>query len=273
MTVPLHPSESPFTVAEVRDRASPTGTYIYLWKTLGFGGKTFPNVYGRAASFACRSGTALMTPDVTRCQLYVDDPVISACGPLELAERELSLPLMWWLVLGPILAWSKGSFGTGSHVWIGVKYTPGPYITMELPPDYLRSTLETIEPLCAYAGNVALGTCRSAVGKAARIAYIAPDATPFVSQLWGALAGGLRAAELALPGTSRNQLPARRFMAAARWLSRLIAEALAKHNRSGGSWILKCRIEDRLPLSPRGSFLATPPLGEVAAYSGSAPLR
>ena len=30
MTVPLHPSESPFTVAEVRDPASPTGTYIYL---------------------------------------------------------------------------------------------------------------------------------------------------------------------------------------------------------------------------------------------------
>ena len=201
-TVPLHPSESPFTVAEVRDASSPTGVYIYLWKTLGFGGKTFPNVYARAASFACRSGTALMAPDISRCHLYVDDPALSVCCPIDVAERELSLPLLWWLILGPNMAWSKGSFTPEAHVCIGVKYTPGPYITIELTPEYLRSTLVCLEPLCAYSGIVPIGICRSAVGKAARISYIAPDATTYVSMLWRVLSGGLRASELCLPGNS-----------------------------------------------------------------------
>ena len=93
------------------------------------------------------------------------------------------------------MAWSKGSFNADDRVWIVVKYTPGPYVTMDLTPDYLRNLLVSLEPPCAFAGNVALGICASAMRKAARIAYIAPDATPFVSALWGALAGSLRAAE------------------------------------------------------------------------------
>ena len=50
-------------------------------------------------------------------QLYVDDPALSVCVPIGAAERGLSLPLLWWLVLGPKLAWS---IGTGVHTWIGV---------------------------------------------------------------------------------------------------------------------------------------------------------
>ena len=124
---------------------------------------------------------------------------------------------MWWLVLGPSLAWSKGCIGTAPHEWIGVRYTAGPTETvLELPASFLKSTIECLEPLCAFGGNVPLGLSRSAVGKVARISYIAPDATPYGSMLCGALAGGLRAAEWSLPGTSRNHLPARRFMSAAR---------------------------------------------------------
>ena len=178
-----------------------------------------------------------MAPDITRCQLYVDDPALSACGPIDVCERELSLPLLWWLVLGPNMAWSKGTFTPDEHVWIGLKYTPGPFITMELTPEYLHSTLACLEPLCAYNGNVALGICRSAVGKAASTSYIAPDSTPYVAMLWGALAGGMRASEAGVTGTSRNKLPTRRFMSSARWLRRLILEALSKTDRSGRAWI------------------------------------
>ena len=64
-------------------------------------------------------------------------------------------------------------------------------------------------------------------------------------------------------------------MAAARWLRRLIAEALAKHNRSGGSWILKCRIEDRLPLFTPWfvSCDASPWGGGVVLWLGSTPIE
>ena len=91
-------------MAIVSDPSSPSGTYVYLWRTLGFGGKTFPNVYSRVASFAARTAAALMDQSICRSQLYVDDPAISVIGPLAVAERELSIPLMWWLVLGPSLA-------------------------------------------------------------------------------------------------------------------------------------------------------------------------
>ena len=79
---------------------------------------------------------------MSRSQLYVDDPAISVVGPLAVAEREVSFPLMWWLVLGPSLAWGKASFGAGRHEWVGVRFVPGPHQTvMELPPDYIRSTI------------------------------------------------------------------------------------------------------------------------------------
>ena len=54
--------EQRFTVAEVEDADSATGTFVYIWKTLGFGGKTFPLVYARPASFAARTAQALMDP-------------------------------------------------------------------------------------------------------------------------------------------------------------------------------------------------------------------
>ena len=62
------------------DPSSPTGVYVYVWHTLGFGGKTFPLVYARPASFASRTAQALMDPDRARLQLYVDDPAVSLVG-------------------------------------------------------------------------------------------------------------------------------------------------------------------------------------------------
>ena len=49
------PSEQRFTAAEVVGPDSPTGVFVYVWHTLGFGGKTFPLVYARPASFAAHS--------------------------------------------------------------------------------------------------------------------------------------------------------------------------------------------------------------------------
>jgi hypothetical protein len=134
-------AEQRFTASEVADSSSPSGVYVYVWHTLGFGGKTFPLVYARPASFAARTGQALLCRDRAKLQLYVDDPALALAGSREWALTEGSLPILWWLVLGLKLSWAKGYFGREQHEWIGVLYEmtdKGP--TMELPRSYLANT-------------------------------------------------------------------------------------------------------------------------------------
>ena len=88
-------SEQRFTASKVADTTSPSGMYVYVWHTLGFGGKTFPLVYARPASFAARTGQALLCKDKARLQLYVDDPAIALAGSKKWALTEGSLPILW----------------------------------------------------------------------------------------------------------------------------------------------------------------------------------
>ena len=113
------PGEQRFTAAEVIDPTSDTGSFIYVWHTLGFGGKTFPLVYARPASFASRTAQALLQKDRACLQLYVDDPALSVAGTKQWALREGSLPILWWLILGLKLAWKKGSFGRAPTIGSG----------------------------------------------------------------------------------------------------------------------------------------------------------
>ena len=76
MSIGTLPSEQRFTSAEVVDTDSPSGVFVYVWHTLGFGGKTFPLVYSRPASFAARTAQALRVEDIAKLQLYVDDPMV-----------------------------------------------------------------------------------------------------------------------------------------------------------------------------------------------------
>ena len=88
-----------FTAAEVIDNNSPTGSYVYVWKTLGFGGKTFPLVYARPASFAARTAQALLDPQTAKLQLYVDDPALAMAGTKQWALSEGSIQFYggWYL--------------------------------------------------------------------------------------------------------------------------------------------------------------------------------
>ena len=59
----------------------------------------------------------------------------------------------------------------------------------------------------------------------------------------------MAASSAGLPGTHKDLLPGRRFMGAARWLRRLLAESLPKYVQGGGSSLLRRVLEDSLPLS------------------------
>ena len=153
------PGEQRFTAAKVQDASAPTGSYVCVWRTLGFGGKTFPFVYARPAFFAARTAQALMDPERAKLQLYVDDLALALVGSRECAFVEGSIPILCWLVLGLGHSWLKGSLTEAKqtgHDWIGVRYALGPDgPTMELPHAYLADTLHLLTPLCATRGTIA----------------------------------------------------------------------------------------------------------------------
>ena len=126
MNIPLHPHEMRFNCASVPqgirlsrppldDSEPQEGTFI-VWHVLGFGGKPNPLVFARAASFATRSAQALTWSAgaprsgyaAAYIQTYVDDPAIAPGGTAGSIYLAADVILLWWLILGLPLSWSKG---------------------------------------------------------------------------------------------------------------------------------------------------------------------
>ena len=132
---------------------------------------------------------------------------------------------------------------------------------MDLPRSYLEQTLDLLRPLCAKTGTVPVKLVHSALGKAARIGYICPDATPYISSMWAAYSAGRRQAEELKPGTSKHYLPIRRFTVAASWVCTMLQETL-NNEKFGASALVRFMSidENRLdsPALPVISFDASP---------------
>jgi hypothetical protein len=221
MSMALHPDEMRFTAAEVPE-TSGLGP-ILVWRVVGFGGRVFPLVYSRAASFAARTAQAAVDVNIARLQLYVDDPVLAVAGSRAQAALECDVVVAWWLALGLELAWHKGAYATGCHDWIGIGfYRDESSVVMRLPHAYLSDTRAALLPLCASSGSVPLKVAHSAVGKASRIAQIAPVASPFVASLWGALTGALQANTAERREAPPGHASCARFSWAARWFVALL---------------------------------------------------
>ena len=82
---------------------------------LGFGGHVNPLVYSRVATFAARSGQALLqhAREVSsfahgRIQLYVDDPAVVLEGTDQERNDAVDVLVLWWLLLGIPFSWKKG---------------------------------------------------------------------------------------------------------------------------------------------------------------------
>ena len=132
---------------------------------------------------------------------------------------------------------------------------------MELPTKYLEETVEVLKPLCSATGTVAVKKVQRALGKAGRIGYIVPDASPFVASLWAGFRAGRRQAVEGKHGTMKHRLPTRRFAVAAKWLSTLITQALMQEDR-GRKALVRVMGNNRGKLSqkdlPTISFDASP---------------
>ena len=137
MTLPLHPLEMPFNTSSVPFGISRTRPELYpgepadgkflVWRVLGFGGHSNPLTYSRAASFAARSGQALLMKPRSktgvaegRLQLYVDDPILTIGGNTEEQHCAVDLLILLWLAWGyPCLgakdpSLTRGALTTGS---------------------------------------------------------------------------------------------------------------------------------------------------------------
>ena len=115
MSIPLRAEERRFCCAsvpqklkrrrqEITPEEPPVGSFV-VWRVLGFGGRSFPLVFSRAASFAARSAQALFWSPAhgarrsqeawARLQLYVDDPVLSLASASPTARRRGADLVLW----------------------------------------------------------------------------------------------------------------------------------------------------------------------------------
>jgi len=219
-----------------------------VWTVLGFGGKPNPLVFARAASFAGRTAQAMLRTSptsagcqraaVTRIQVYVDDPIAATMGSE--AERALAADLIiwWWLVLGVDLAWTKGLWSTGVHRWIGADFRwirapddttrdlPSPRSSggciVSAPPEFLADLASRLVPFASGRGHASTQEVDILLGRCGRLAVIVPAAKPYVTALWGALAGSRAAASSGRLEAPPGRHATRRFASAAKWLQLLI---------------------------------------------------
>ena len=216
MTVPLSDKEMAYNTSIVPEsirRSRPpidaeepeTGT-ILVWRVLGFGGHTNPLVYSRVATFATRSGQALLQHDTAvssiahgRIQLYVDDPAVVLAGSDQEQREAIDVLVLWWLLLGIPLSWRKGWYGSASagHTWIGVRFQARDGVArLSLPTEFFGHVAVTCRKFANSAVKTAtLKEAQELCGRAGRLGQVVLDARPFVNSLYGALAGSLVSAE------------------------------------------------------------------------------
>ena len=247
MTIPLAACEMPFNASVVPEglRRTRRATYvgepeegtILLWNVLGFGGHSNPLVYSRVACFAARSAQALLASPVDqsgmaqgRLQLYVDDPALVLEGNLEQQHEALDVFVLWLLVLGIPLSWSKGSFSQASerHTWIGVDFhVPSPGLAvLTVPRAFVDALLTLVRRFADRQRRVAsLREAEELCGKGGRLAQVIPDARPFVAGLYAALTASKRALAAGAREAPPSKVATRRFRSSAAWLSTLLEGA------------------------------------------------
>ena len=125
-----------------------------------------------------------------------------------------------------LCAYAQGFYGPAStgHTWIGVHFrVKEDFALLTLPEEFLAK----LAPLAQRFANKAIrsATLKEAqelCGRAGRLAQVIPAARPFITNLYGALAGSLRAAENRSREAAPGHVATRRFRAAASWLQKLL---------------------------------------------------
>ena len=140
----------------------------------------------------CRPGPYVAT--TARAHLYVDDAAAIFSGSAAGVVESFDLLLLFWLILGAPLSWPKVSLSTlggsqGPCRWIGVDFdVTAAGARMQLPAEFLADLAAQVEALSRTSGRISDSEVHQLCGRAARVAYVVPAATPFAAALRAALA-------------------------------------------------------------------------------------
>ena len=228
--------------------AEPESGQLVVWRVLGFGGRPNPLVFGRLTSILMRAAQATLTSatdrtdDVehsprglpefaaatSRLHLYVDDAAALFAGAVPATEECFDLLLLLWLTLGAPIAWPKVVLtcldgAPAPCRWIGVDYDLTPDgARMRLPAEFVAELLAQLDHLLARGGSLSDSEVHQLCGRAGRVAYVVPAATPFASAIRAALEDSRRVGRDRRRAGQRGWHASSRFRVAAQWFAAVL---------------------------------------------------
>ena len=185
--IPVHPEETPFTCAHIE---ASSGTKYVVFDSLVFGSGSSPTVWGRFAAWLGRSTAAILSKEVFRQEIYVDDPILFAKGVYSEVVNNLSIALLWTEVAGFPVAWHK-AHGGKKAVWIGASISideglDDPHVSVSITEAKIKQ-LEEITSRLLQSPVVPQRELRSYAGSMSFVAGLVKFVRPFLNSIWAAL--------------------------------------------------------------------------------------
>ena len=158
------------------------------YDTVVFGGGGAGLVWGRGGALLGRSGQALFSETEARIEIYVDDPWTGWRGTRRRIKELKVRLLLWWIVLGPEISWSKVQQGDLIK-WIGANiHVHGrTSVALSLPPDYALELQRESEQLLEMSA-VIVSRIQTLAGKSSWVAGFIPAVGSMIAPFWAAIA-------------------------------------------------------------------------------------
>ena len=209
-TMGVAPEELPYQVF----RRPGCDTYAG-YDTVVFGGGGAGLVWGRGGALLGRSGQSLFTQTEARIQIYVDDPWTIWRGTKQRIRAMKTRLLLWWLVLGPEISWSKVQHGDLVK-WIGcnIQVNARRSVVLILPQEYAMELMVEAKS-CMKLTSIPVTRVQSIAGKSSWVAGFIPAVGSMISPFWAAIAD-CKAKGSSQP--SATLVPTVRICHALRWI-------------------------------------------------------
>jgi hypothetical protein len=206
------------------------GDLWIVFKVLSFGGRSFPNIWGRVVGLVGRATGSILDSASTDVQIFVDDPIIAAGGSVASRTRNFAMVFIIFALFGLDLSWAKASLGN-KPTWIGVTFTAQlTSFTVSIPQERTADLLAKTLSLRTAKANP-FRELRSYVGVVGYFAGVIVWLKPFAAIIWGAMAEVERMQNLnrrmkAATGQAIIMVPTRRILIAFKWISAFLTSWL-----------------------------------------------